>query len=145
MKSFDTHLTVSALTNATARVVHDIACLHTNYFRLRIDAKDFIRCSPEIAYLDAQSRAQYVPRDKMQVGFPKIVALSRQLTEAFMATYELSNPVVSLLELEAVEIGERWCVSVRVIGTIPGTNRRVERNQRYRILCADRPCGGLAA
>ena len=64
MNSLQKELVVTALTNSVAHLVKQVAGGSTAYLRLRINTRDFAWHSPEIAYLDSDSRACYVPRDK---------------------------------------------------------------------------------
>lgn len=145
MNTLQKKLAASSLLTALARAIHNTGNEETLYIRLRIDAHRFTSCSPEIGYLDHKSEARYVAPSINGADSARIVALADKLARAHTPSEANEDTDGLSLELEAVEVGRRWCLSIKVTKWIPRTSRLAERHFQYWIPCADRSRDRLAA
>ena len=130
MNSFQTKLAITALTNALARTVHHTAGQFSTYMRLRFDSRDCTLRSPEIGYLDANSEARFVPRISPSFETESIADLAVRVTESCLSFCGNPNRATMKLELEATEIGHRWCVSMKATG--------IDRTTGHILVCSHR-------
>ena len=145
MNSLQTNLTITSLINAVVRAVKSDASQPSAYIRLRLNPRDFVQRSPEIGYLNMNSQARYIPRGTMGAEADSIAALAMQLARGRSWRGENANPATMTFELEAVEVGRRWRVTMKVTEVDPHTRRLTESSHQCRVLCGDNSTAALAA
>ncbi len=145
MNSLQTNLAITILINAVVRAVKSDASQPSTYIRLRLNPRDFVQRSPEIGYLDMNSQARYIPRGTMGAEADSIAALAMQLAKGRSWRGENANPATMTFELEAVEIGRRWCVTMKITEVEPHMKRFTESSYQCRVLCGDNSTVVLAA
>lgn len=137
MTSLQTKLAITALTNAIARLAKRDAHWPSTYLRLRLNGRDFVWRSPEIGYLDASSHARFVQRQSMGTEGESIVTLALQLTKNHLSLSAEINPATMNFELEAVEIGGRWCVNIKATNAEPVAGRKPVWLYQCRVLSGE--------
>lgn len=134
MNSLQTKLLVSALTNTVARTITRDANQPSTYLRVRFSSHELSWSSPEIGYLDANSKARFVSRVSRDAEAKSITTLSRKLAEHHLLHSKRLAPATMTFELEAVEIGSRWCVNIKTAAVDQDTGHKVEGFYQGRVL-----------